>query len=299
MTANFAWTYPLKQIWGIGWEPLLLAIGFIAAMTTFTFIARKQGLKEKTFSFYFYIGLISIVFGVAGGILFQLIFDIFKYTFDIFRLYGIPKSEGGKTLGYTFMGGLLTGTVVFLLLQKFFSRRFLSEEQSKVGFAASVRAFPAALFAALFFARVGCFLAACCYGIKMPDGTPFPLGVDFGKGVDPVTGARIPQWNFPANLCEAVFALIMFFVCFMAQSEKTGKKLKFLDTGRDPIIIAYISYGLFRFVLEYLRGDPERGNFLFQSLFTPSQCLCIAMLIAGVLMLYFRLQKKPEVMRCK
>ena len=88
------------------------------------------------------------------------------------------------------------------------------------------------------FGRIGCFMAGCCYGKEMP-----PVNM-FGV----ITLDRIPT-----QLIEAAFELILFVICLIA--EKKNKNTSLLK-------LYLVTYGIFRFCIEFFRGDAVRG-FLF------------------------------------
>ena len=86
-------------------------------------------------------------------------------------------------------------------------------------------------------------------------------------------------------LYEAVFLFILFGVCcFIFLKYNTKQNLS----------IYLIAYGLFRFFIEYLRGD-ERGSFIPG--ISPSQFWSIIMVLAGVALfvyIYYITKKKPS-----
>lgn len=124
--------------------------------------------------------------------------------------------------GFVFYGGLLgalAGNVIFCKVRKY-------NLDDVMDF--TVPAF--ALFHA--FGRVGCFFGGCCYGFKFSG---------------PVYFGNLFYLNyFPMQLVEAAFELIMFFLLKKAPEGKTLK-------------IYLLSYGVFRFVNEFFRGDAVRG----------------------------------------
>lgn len=111
------------------------------------------------------------------------------------------------------------------------------------------------------FGRVGCFLGGCCYGKET---TSF-LGVQF---------PHLTHVVYPTQLFEAVFELALFAVMMILY-----KRLKahFLETY-------CFSYGVFRFLLEFMRGDDRGGTGFFLS---PSQVMSIILIVCGVLLLLY------------
>lgn len=85
------------------------------------------------------------------------------------------------------------------------------------------------------FGRIGCFMTGCCYGRKL---------------ANPVLINNYIQINhFPTQLVEAVFETIMFCVLLLLNRNKKRNLLK----------IYMLSYAIFRFIIEFFRGDVERG----------------------------------------
>lgn len=93
------------------------------------------------------------------------------------------------------------------------------------------------------FGRIGCFFAGCCYGIEY-NGI---LHVIFHKSV--VAPNETPL--FPVQLVESLINFIVFFilVIYAKKPRRTG-----------IVLGSYLMYyGIIRFILEFLRGDIERG----------------------------------------
>ena len=85
------------------------------------------------------------------------------------------------------------------------------------------------------FGRIGCFFAGCCYGK--------PANWGFALWSEPEV------LRIPVQLIESAFLLCLVFV--LLRREKTGKT--------DLFRIYIISYAVFRFFIEFWRGDTIRG----------------------------------------
>jgi phosphatidylglycerol:prolipoprotein diacylglycerol transferase len=121
--------------------------------------------------------------------------------------------------------------------------------------------------------RFGCWFNGCCYGRPSQR-----FGVIF-----PSLGDHIP--HLPVMLYEAAFLLVL------SGCLTWGFFRRRFD---GQIFWAYVlAYALWRFCIEFLRGDSERGV-LFSSALSPSQWIS---LIAAALALYFltRLSKIPPL----
>lgn len=110
------------------------------------------------------------------------------------------------------------------------------------------------------FARIGCFLGGCCYGIE----SKFGFTVTNNKLVPSINGVS----RFPVQLLESLLNLILFFIMFYIYKKSiTHKYLQ----GK-LLFIYFACYAIIRFWDEFLRGDEIRG-FVFG--FSTSQFISI------------------------
>ena len=202
----------------------------------------------------FYLNL-SIA-AIAGGYLSAF---LFQAIYNFFAT-GVFKFEG-----ITFLGGLAGGAAVFLGGYKLFAK-----QSAKEYFSLAVEIAPCSILIAHALGRIGCFMAGCCHGIQ----------------TDSIFGIQFPGDNFkvyPTQLFESIFLFIMFAVTTVLLFK--NKNINF--------IVYLISYGIFRFLLEFIRGD-YRGDFIIPFL-SPSQTLSLAMVILGGYLLYRKIQKDKNI----
>jgi phosphatidylglycerol---prolipoprotein diacylglyceryl transferase len=121
----------------------------------------------------------------------------------------------------------------------------------------------------LFFGKMGCFLAGCCYG-KVCD---LPWGVAFNHPQTLAEPRGIPL--HPTQLYEGAAWLLLFFILYKYQ-------LKNPKTGVVFALFA-LSYGVVRFILEYFRADPGHISGL-----TTAQFFNIPLVIAAIALLLAR-----------
>ncbi|HTB34920.1 MAG TPA: prolipoprotein diacylglyceryl transferase [bacterium] len=108
--------------------------------------------------------------------------------------------------------------------------------------------------------RLGCFFNGCCYGRE-----DARYGLIF-----PGIGDNIP--HLPTMLYESAFCLLLcgFLVWLWGRKRYSGQ-----------VFGAYIVlYAAWRFGIEFLRGDPERGT-LISSALSPSQWISLLGLALG------------------
>lgn len=128
--------------------------------------------------------------------------------------------------------------------------------------------------------RIGCFLVGCCTGIEAP--APFGMYFPYAPIPNPEPAGYInPHTHtvLPANLYEAIFLIGLFFVLIFALKKHQTK-------------VYMVSYGIFRFLIEFLRGDsrgqvPLLKDISFLSWVSPSQLLSFILLIVGILLFIF------------
>lgn len=131
--------------------------------------------------------------------------------------------------GYVFYGGLL-GVILAISLYTRKDRDLRTRIYHMV-----TPAFP--LFHG--FGRIGCFMAGCCYGIPLPAPITF-----FGM----FTLDRLPVQIF-----EAVFEFVLFAVLLVVEKRRPQT---------DILKVYLLAYAVFRFAIEFFRGDVVRGIFL-------------------------------------
>lgn len=127
------------------------------------------------------------------------------------------------------------------------------------------------------FGRVGCFCAGCCYGVESSS----CLAVVFPEAS---LGAPAGVPLLPVQLFEAAAQLAIFIALlwFTAKPGRAGFAAEFY----------LLLYAPARFVLEFFRGDPERGSILGLS---TSQWLALAAVFGAFLCIFIRKRrKKPD-----
>ena len=162
--------------------------------------------------------------------------------------------------GLTFYGGLFGGILGFLL-----SYYLLVKKNSTLPIKEIFKIAPPCITIAHGFGRIGCFLAGCCYGRE----TDSWIGVKFPD---------LPNKVIPTQLIESIFLFLLTAVLII---------LLFVFNFKYTFIVYLSSYSIFRFIIEFFRGD-DRGSFLGQ--LSPSQVWSIAIWII-IVPFYFVLKK--------
>lgn len=235
---------------------LMIAIGVLFLIFLLFYYLRKYKVPESKIDTIFIIGAIS-----------GMMFALGAYFFDaLWHGIAIAKEEGTPFHfdfgGITFSGGLFTGILCFFVLYLI----IMKHERQNVFFYFDI--FAIGICVAHAFGRFGCFFGGCCYGKVVESGTFLSILYPTENGWQTV---------YPTQLFESAFLFLLLAVLvFVAKKNRTAVYL--------------IGYNVFRFLLEYLRGD-DRGASPFGAL-SPSQFMSIIMFIWGLIALCFR--KKIE-----
>ena len=228
---------------------LLVATGFLAGIAVAVREARRLGHDTQIvldLAFYMIIG------AIVGSRLFYVATH-FSYYQD--HLLDIVKVWQG---GLTFFGGFLMALAIFIWILK--RRRLPLGEFMDI--------FAPALAIGVFFGRLGCFAAGCCYG--KPCDLPWAVTFKTPDSLAPLFTAI-----HPTQLYSATGGLITFIVLYALRTHKAF-------TGQLALLWV-IMYSGIRTVNELFRGDV-RGDLLFGQ-YPTSQVLAWC-LLAGALIAY-------------
>lgn len=233
-------------IYGYG---LMIGIGVIAAYCTAEYRAKKLKLDpEKIFGLVIW----CLIFGYLGSkILFcftvmdQILAD------PSYILYSLRN-------GWVVYGGLIGGILGGYLYCRYKKINFMSYFDLALPSVALAQAF----------GRIGCFLAGCCYGKE----TTSPIGITFTNSAYAPNGVPL----IPTQLISSALDFLNFFALVYLSKKKKAEG----QVGGLYLIF----YSVGRFILEFFRGDAERGS--VGSLST-SQFIAIFSLMAGIVIVVF------------
>jgi len=245
--------YPYELFLGIHMYGIMIAVGIGVCFAVLILYSKRLKIEPKFVDFVFYDGLVSIIFGFLSAAVFQGLYEYIENPQRDFHIDG----------GITFMGGLLGGAVSFLIIYFIFRKKYKSTLKDILPVIACC------ILIAHAFGRVGCFFAGCCYG----------------KETDSIWGVKfllLEHKVFPTNLYEAVFLFITFGLFSL---------LSFKNKYKNLFSFYLIFYGVFRFFIEFLRGD-DRGAFI--GTITPSQFWSLLFVVAGLVLLSMTVFKQSH-----
>jgi len=232
---------------------LLIGVGFILGLLILEKDILNIGLNSNEANHLKTSIIIAFISGFLGAFIFDAIVKSIPFEFEVLK----------SNVGFTFYGGFIFGLLSLLISYKILKIKVYTGLNVVVPF----------LLISHAFGRVGCFFAGCCYGKP----TNSILGVIFPVNSFPYNEYHGSISVHPTQIYEAIFLLIMFFICI--------KYISFFNR----VIFYLISYGLFRFWIEFLRAD-ERGTLFNQNNFSPSQLISLGLIIAG-LFLFIKTKK--------
>ena len=242
--------YP--TLWFVDTYSIFLFLGIIFCLALFVTYLKKNNINKNYMYDLLILACGSIIIGILSAALFQFIFDSIKngkLTFDF---------------SMTFFGGLVGGVVAFI--SGFFL--IIRKRHANANFINDVVIIaPACITLAHGLGRIGCFFAGCCYGIE----TNSWLGVKFPHLDNPV---------YPTQLYEAIFLIILTGILFLLA-------YKFKSTFTFSVYL--FTYGIFRFLIEFIRGD-DRGAYLIG--LSPSQVFSICSILISIGLTIFFVKRK-------
>jgi len=230
---------------------VLLAAAYLSALAWMVRSARRQGLDADLFTS---LGTWAIVGALAGA---KLLLLLRAGADGMSILASAGDFYGG------FIGALVACGIFFRL-----------HPTLPVLRAADICAPAIALGQAI--GRIGCFMAGDDYG----SATTRPWGVTFtNPDAAEIGGAPLGVKIHPVQLYESVVCLALFGLLVWLERRR----------HRDgDVIVAYtVLYAITRFILEFFRGDADRG-FLFGGLLSTSQFIGILMCIVAAAVLLVR-----------
>ncbi|MBN3490772.1 prolipoprotein diacylglyceryl transferase [Acholeplasma equirhinis] len=238
---------------------VLIIIGVFFSLAAFRMVMKYYKVEVDVYEFYLKLILVSMVVGFIFAFLFQQLYNLID---------ALEKGREYQAQGMTLMGGVVGGITVWLIGSKFFA-----PEKAKAKF---FHVTNVAIFSVMIgqtFGRIGCVMAGCCFGIDTDEW----YGMTFHTHDHAVV---------PTQLFEAIFVGLLVLVGIYLIRKM---KINYM------VFLYFIAYPIFRFFIEYFRGD-ERGTFL--PLFSPSQWQSVGMFAVATLLLV-RYIKNPFDTRFK
>jgi phosphatidylglycerol---prolipoprotein diacylglyceryl transferase len=239
---------------------LFLAAAYLAALWLLMRGAKREGLDSDRAAG---LGLWAIIGAIIGAKLLLIIRtlpDFLENPADLFSL-SMLQSAGD------FYGGFLGALGAALL---FFARYREIPRWRMADLCAPAIALGQAI------GRIGCFMAGDDFG--KPAQTPWAVAFHDPEAAE-IGGAPLGVPLHPVQIYESLICLGLFlFLIRLAHRKKFDGQI---------ILIYSILYAVARFLLEYLRGDADRG-FVFGSLLSTSQLIAVLIVLVCIPLWFVR-----------
>lgn len=228
-----------------------MAVGIIVCFVFLLWTFWYKNFNEECVDKMIFLGVIATGIGIVFAMLFQSVYNYIEN----------PKA-GFKFGDMTFLGGLIGGVGFYVLFYNLYV--FVVAPRTKIkwlkntmnaSITDAMPFIPIAITIAHAFGRLGCTFAGCCYGMEADWGIYFETA-----------GAKV----VPTQLFECIFLFVLSGVMAL---------LYFRFKFNCNFGVYCISYGVWRFIIEFFRDD-HRGEFVAG--LTPSQFWCILMVAIGI-----------------
>ena len=241
-------TVDVENLLILGITPYIFmaGIGFMFAFSCFVLLAAIKGYDIKKNTIYLLVSCIGLFVGAK-------LFGIITKIIATINAKEIVELSILMNTGIVFYGGLIGFVLTFICLAKILDKHIDF-------YVMDIIAVCIPLFHS--FARAGCFMAGCCYGIESHGFTSVLYRTSL---------LELTQ-RIPVQLIETGINLLIFIVLLILYIKNRFSK---------TLLLFYFSvYSIFRFFLEFLRGDISRGFIGFLSF---SQVISLFLLLLLVI----------------
>lgn len=234
----------------------LVALAFVAGIFWVGRECRRTGLDaRRATDLAFYVILAGII---GSRILYVALVEWERFLTDPLMFFRIWEG------GLVFYGGLIGAVAVAV----FYFARY------RLPVLAYCDVFAPAIALGHAIGRLGCFMAGCCYG--RPVGHDAWYALVFPSHTRSFAPPDVPL--YPTQLMESAGEFAIFTILFVLSRHRRFE---------GQIIATYlICYGALRFVIEFFRGDVDRG-FVVPGVLSVSQLISFVMIALSAL-LYIR-----------
>ena len=247
----------------VRWYGLAYVLGFVCAAAIIYFVAKrwKLGMSEDNLLTLMVCAIVGVVLGARiGYVLFYGDGYYLSHPLEI-----LAFNQGGMSFHGGLVGLLIGGAVAARMTRiPFLTLADLGSIAAPIG---------------LFFGRCANFMNGELWGAP----TDAPLGVVFG-------GAAGMMPRHPSQLYEAVLEGIVIFCVLFALSRKRPPRPQGTFLGAFLVL-----YGIFRFLIEFVREPDVQLGYLWGGWLTMGQVLSAPLIVAGIaLLIYAARTRHPQ-----
>lgn len=234
---------------------VLLATALVAALYTVVRLGRREGMDTgRLIDFSTWL----IVAALLGAKVLMVLTDWSFYRANPGQIFSVATLEAGGV----FYGGFITAT--FLAI--WYIRTY------KLPLWKVFDVYAPAIALGQSIGRVGCFSAGCDYGVPSHSFWAITFTSNFAHRM---TGVPLGVPLFPWQPVASVTMLGIFGVLMWRYRHKSR--------DGEIFLLYLVLYAVARFLLEFLRGDSDRG-FVFHHLLSTSQFIALLALIVALVL---------------
>lgn len=247
----------------VRWYGLAYVLGFVCAAAIIYFVAKrwKLGMSEDNLLTLMVCAIVGVVLGARiGYVLFYGDGYYLSHPLEI-----LAFNQGGMSFHGGLVGLLIGGAVAARMTRiPFLTLADLGSIAAPIG---------------LFFGRCANFVNGELWGAP----TDGPLGVVFG-------GAAGMMPRHPSQLYEAVLEGLVIFCVLFALSRKRPPRPQGTFLGAFLVL-----YGIFRFLIEFVREPDVQLGYLWGGWLTMGQVLSAPLIVVGIaLLIYAARTRHPQ-----
>lgn len=247
----------------VRWYGLAYVLGFVCAAAIIYFVAKrwKLGMSEDNLLTLMVCAIVGVVLGARiGYVLFYGDGYYLSHPLEI-----LAFNQGGMSFHGGLVGLLIGGAVAARMTRiPFLTLADLGSIAAPIG---------------LFFGRCANFVNGELWGAP----TDGPLGVVFG-------GAAGMMPRHPSQLYEAVLEGLVIVCVLFALSRKRPPRPQGTFLGAFLVL-----YGIFRFLIEFVREPDVQLGYLWGGWLTMGQVLSAPLIVAGIaLLIYAARTRHPQ-----
>lgn len=226
---------------------VLVALGFLAGLTTTMRLARRVGLSQEKMT---NLAVYCAMAGIAGAKLFMFLFDLGDYVRNPGQIFTLETMQAAGV----FHGGFIVALLVAVLYMR---------KQHLPAFPA-MDVFAPGIALGQSIGRLGCFAAGCCWGKECY----LPWGVRFRS--DFAAPVPLGKTLHPVQLYESAADLVIFGILYR----------QFGKTHRPGQVIGLymVLYSIARFLIEFFREHEQS----LVGPFSLTQWIALALLLVGI-----------------
>ena len=247
----------------VRWYGLAYVLGFVCAAAIIYFVAKrwKLGMSEDNLLTLMVCAIVGVVLGARIG--YVLFYGDGYYLAHPLEI--LAFNQGGMSFHGGLVGLLIGGAVAARITRiPFLTLADLGSIAAPIG---------------LFFGRCANFVNGELWGAP----TDGPLGVVFGGAA-----GMIPR--HPSQLYEAVLEGLVIFCVLFALSRKRPPRPQGTFLGAFLVL-----YGIFRFLIEFVREPDVQLGYLWGGWLTMGQVLSAPLIVAGIaLLIYAARTRHPQ-----